>query len=771
MWEPSGSPPAGNGETSTLPPSAPPGPGITSDLPRPSRIGRYDIKAVIGAGGHGIVYHGVHRYLRVTGAIKVMRYALGPDRQPAFLREARRLAGLRDHPAIAEIRDFGFYKDDLGDRLPYFVMDLIPGGRTIADHADANNLDQTRRLLLFARACDGVRFAHERGIIHLDLKPANILVSPPEQGRPPQPRIIDFGIARAADPGAETAAHRGISGTLVYMSPEQTDPQSPLDKRSDVYSLGVVLYELLCHHLPYDLRGRSAERQVQSIRLDPPNFESAGPRALPTPVRVILQKALSKNPDDRQQDACELLRDVRGWLEGRPPSPVGTGPIVRAAYGLRRVVARHPTLTSLVILVVAMAATRAVAVPLLYSETDATAWFMGRFASTAPFRSFEHVLMVVRTNASDAQAKPDVANPGAVRTHYAALLDALRPMAPKAVVLDFIFGGTTEYDGALAAAIRRMTESGVPVIVGSLPEGLDQQGIPRESHLGGLIRESVSRWGDLRISRDLAWVDLVGFRQGARPAESLAMATVTEIRAPGMRPVYSFDGWTDTLSIQFAPPSSDPEAQRPVDPALGGLAFRVAGVREAPSGTADSDPGVVAKLALQLPSADAADAATIGMENLIGSTPDPAAARRCPAKIVFVYNPKGEDQFVHASGPRPGAHGHAAAIEALMRNSLLRMPDIRGEVAILALGAGAGLALPLPLTRRRSWWPAWAAWGGAAAWAGAIAAVLVAGVVGASVFGYVVNPLVVVFAMLVAAGLSLVADRISRFHPQIVEVA
>ncbi|MHC4695580.1 MAG: serine/threonine protein kinase, partial [Planctomycetota bacterium] len=216
----------------------------------PERIGQFHIKNVIASGGMGKVYEAIQEHPRRTVAVKVMKQGIASrSALRRFEFESQLLARLR-HPGIAQVFEAGTHDDGTG-AVPYFAMEYIPNARSITAFAKDKKLGTRDRLRLFARVCDAVHHGHQKGIIHRDLKPGNILVD--SNG---DPKIIDFGVARGTDSDmAVTTLQTDVGqliGTLQYMSPEQcaADPHD-IDTRSDVYALGVVLYELLCDRVPY----------------------------------------------------------------------------------------------------------------------------------------------------------------------------------------------------------------------------------------------------------------------------------------------------------------------------------------------------------------------------------------------------------------------------------------------------------------------------------------------------------------------------------------
>ncbi|MFN3193157.1 MAG: protein kinase domain-containing protein [Aureliella sp.] len=279
-------------------------------------IDQFRICHRLGRGGNGAVYEANQLTPSRRVAIKVLRH--DQDSSPAelsrFQAESEILARFQ-HPNIAHIYAAGMYGDNEG-RQPWFAMELVEG-YTLKQYLRTQQLGEQSCLDLFLKICDGVSHAHSRGVVHRDLKPSNILIP---AARPGEPKVVDFGIAKlSADDLQTRTATNCVLGTLDYLSPEQLGlRRRDLDHRSDVYSLGVILFEMLTGRLPYERRGQTfAELMMQMA--DGANTPLRHvDRGFSRDLEIILSTAFAAEPERRYQSVEAMADDIHRYLVGQP---------------------------------------------------------------------------------------------------------------------------------------------------------------------------------------------------------------------------------------------------------------------------------------------------------------------------------------------------------------------------------------------------------------------------------------------------------------------
>jgi serine/threonine protein kinase/tetratricopeptide (TPR) repeat protein len=282
----------------------------------PSKIGKYDVLGIIGRGGMGVVYKAVDPRLDREVAIKMMTggFVDDPDLRKRFFREAQSLASLQ-HPNIVTVYDLGDYEGN-----PYLVMQYMEGETLDAALANKRKLSFLEKLSIVIQVCTGLTYAHRRFVVHRDIKPANIMLE-----KDGGIKIFDFGIAHVGDQSVTKTGQ--MIGTPPYMSPEQINGKT-IDARSDLFSLGVVLYQLCADHLPF--QGDSPPSTFLKILYDPPPPLRTYLPSYPAELDAIIDRALAKNPAERYDSADEValdlervVKDLRKEVVGRSMREVG----------------------------------------------------------------------------------------------------------------------------------------------------------------------------------------------------------------------------------------------------------------------------------------------------------------------------------------------------------------------------------------------------------------------------------------------------------------
>jgi eukaryotic-like serine/threonine-protein kinase len=337
-----------------------------------TQIGPYKLLQQIGEGGMGVVYMAEqHEPVKRRVALKIIKPGMDTRQVIARFEAERQALSLMDHPNIAKVLDAGTTESG----RPYFVMELVKG-QPITQYCDEKHLTPRQRLELLLPVCQAIQHAHQKGIIHRDIKPTNILVA--EYDQQPVPKVIDFGVAKATSQTlTEKTMFTGLGqivGTLEYMSPEQAKVnQLDIDTRSDIYSLGVLMYELLTGSTPFDrkrLQSAAFDEMLRIIREEEPpkpstrlsdskdSLPSVSAQRQTEPAKLtklvrgeldwIVMKALEKDRNRRYETANGLAADVKRYLHDEPVSACRPS----AGYRIRKFVRRNRaafTMTSLVV--------------------------------------------------------------------------------------------------------------------------------------------------------------------------------------------------------------------------------------------------------------------------------------------------------------------------------------------------------------------------------------------------------------------------------------
>ena len=735
-------------------------PGISIST-LPERVGRYILGRLIDGGGMGRVFKAVHEETRAEAAIKIMRTDLSSaDSVERFRQEGRLLAKVQ-HPNIAQVYDAGTTR--VGDvDTPYIAMEYIPEARTIRDYA--RTLDTDDLLRAFIKICRAVDHANERGIVHRDLKPSNILVD--AYG---EPKVIDFGVAKNLDPrfeeGAVVTLEGNVPGTLPYMAPEQVLRRGELiDRRTDVYSLGVVFYELICGRLPYRVTGVPLPEAMRVICEDEPTEPTrvTTRELLGRDLRTVLLKMLSKTRARRYQSAEEVACEFERLLDGRAIDASPTSVIYRVRWWLSGVGHREPLPTAATIWILAVVLTMLVGPRVLYRELGLAGSYAGFLLSSAPVAGdgYENVLVIGLDDIDGTAEKiegidlpprredPDPATRG--RPLIGALLERLALCEPQVVAVDFIFNSPSRaehiVDGVLA-----LHDEGIPTVVGStsfLPRGYGSMDSTGLGDFDPSIAE-VARWGAVSVSRSgHAFAVRLALRAEKTGAVFPSFGLMTLASSHSSSHGFDFTIEDGFVRVAFEDPGVFPGNAR-----RRGLGFDVPYTEAGSVTQSDFSRGVavgdvLVNAATTLPewAFDKREPSTIRLVNALTMSLT-ELRRRVAGRVVMVIDIRpGFDQTVAGGQKVHKGYLWASWLDQALDGRSVRGPGMKGAVLQVIIGGFLGSSLfLLPPRRRRVW--------GIGAVAMLSSAALIGGFIVFEVSSFVFVPLLGV-ASLVFAGLA-----------------
>lgn len=546
----------------------------------PLRIGRYVVGERIGSGGMGVVYRARHCETGADVALKLIRGESVTDETVARLKQEAKALGSLRHPGIAAVHDAGTEVID-GVETPYIAMEYLPGARSITSYA--KDRSEREKLELFVSVCRAVDHANGRGVVHRDLKPSNILVDGDGVAK-----VIDFGVAKvlgAAGERSHVTEQGRLVGTPEYMSPEQVQGRSELiDARTDVYGLGVVLYELLCGRLPYHVSRRSPLEAMRVICDDPPTLPTHVRRGFSDEMQTILLKMLAKERPRRYQTAGEAADDIDRYLRGRPVQARRDTVRYRLRKALSRGKQENILVTGAVIMLLGMSLSMLAGPKLLYGWTGLAARYAGWLSGVAPIPTSEpkHVAVIGLRDPAALAPLAGPADAGPVNPHdptswrfaYGLLLMRLAECQPRAVGLDFRFNSCNQAEW-LVEGMEHLRAAGVGTVVGTQAFFRVRE---RPGELCDDVVDAAAGWGAISVSQSASGDFVVRLGMVRAGSQAGAPSLGTAMFAASRRPdAIGYDlNITDAgVSINYM----DPPGGRPRGAPTGDLLAQVEGGR------------------------------------------------------------------------------------------------------------------------------------------------------------------------------------------------
>lgn len=640
-------------------------------------VGRYRMLRRIGVGGMGEVFEANDERLHRAIALKIM----GPvgDDADAALSEARKAARLR-HPCVAGVQDAGTFTH--GDSSWAFIaMEIVPGGERLDAWARRAQADLPRRLEVLVQVCRAIAHAHERGVVHSDLKPSNILVD--ADGTP---RVIDFGVARFL--GLDESLQPARGGTPGYAPPEQQHAIAPpLDGRADVYALGIVATELT-----RDLPCPPSMRADLDLVLDAATHAERS-------ARIATPDALADNLDAVRRGRTPPIASGR-------PSPR------RAAAAAAR---RNPLAWMVASAGAGFAVAVLVIIPLVHAWTPIHNWFeaalsaLPRVGPAVP--PLDAVRVVLLTDADDIDALGASENLGEVRaadvvswrTLHGRAMERLAAAAPRAVVWDVRFRDPSllepaareaalEADAALVRGMRSLEAAGAGVAVASTTWDVESDGLPIVSR----AVLAVAGWGvatGVHNDREPWRVDIARVpASGSGATRSLSIQALAAAECPDCEVDLALDTDTGEATLRFWRPVPGIATGRTLvgnERSVRASSIQPIAADNATLGLRAGD--AMGVLEVDVPADAVLAAATLSYSDLFTLDAHQLRERVGGRTVVMGSVRSGQDLHAHPSGRRlPGPWAHACAIDAMSRGASVRRLPPGGDMALIALAAAAG---------------------------------------------------------------------------------
>lgn len=695
----------------------------------PVQIAGYRIIRLIGAGGMGLVYEAEQEALQRRVALKLMQPgAVSGEALARFESEARALARLK-HPGIAQVFDTGVYRPGGAEDtsiVPFLSMELVEGSFTLQEYSDRSGVSLEDRLRVMLDVCDALEHAHGEGVVHRDLKPSNILVNPARLGtrsrsgaRPETGtgaslgselegssiKIIDFGIAKVLGDGSRTITSRGqIVGTPTYMAPEQL-MGGEVDSRTDVYSLGVILYQLCTGRLPLAVpRGLDRHGLEKALCDATPAPPRTLDRRLAGDLETIILKCLQKAPSERYQGVRELRADLLAFLQGDPIHATRIGPVTAAWRAMGRTGTRRPVTAFACCAGIALLLAMLLVFPAVYFWTGAGLWFarsVGFFApASGMLGALPDVRVVVIDNETDFEAIAQRegltgvsnANIRSARLIHARLLSKVAKADARAVGLDIMFRTPSEFDAPLVEAIGALRDRGIGVVIATPTWGFGADGLAQIAPDFARAAWAGAPTGGF-MGADIWSMDIALEREATEVIPGFSTLAFAACRAPDSEVAVSLQSGIAEIRY-FKPGTQRRVTERGAD------RLRYSGVQNLTE--ADPERGLlpgdllVASI-VPLP-VKALEACTISIQRALGLN-EAEMRREFSGRLVLIGNASetGGDMQESETGVRvPGVWTHAAMVQQMLRDEIVDTPNMNVGWAVSGLlsllGTGAGFA-------------------------------------------------------------------------------